>query len=200
MEIRALREQDDRASFSSGDPDLDRFFAKYAGQNQFKHHLGMTYVAIEAGAVWGFVTVSAGHIEVEDLPESLARRLPRYPLPILRVARLAVSKEAQGKGVGGALLYTTFRLALPQAGSVGCIGVVVDAKPGAESWYGRYGFMPLAVLEGASSARPRPTPMFLALETVRRATPPGERMAEIAAFSQLQGGEIDDPFPRRGTP
>lgn len=174
MEIRALRERDDRTSFSSGDADLDRFFAKYAGQNQFKHHLGMTYIAVEAGTVWGFVTVSAGHIEVENLPDSLARRLPRYPLPILRVARLAVSKDALGKGVGGALLYTTFRLALAQAESVDCIGVVVDAKPGAESWYTRSGFTPLAVLEGASSARPRPTPMFLALATIERALPSSE--------------------------
>ena len=45
MEIRALRPTDDRSSFQSGDEALDRFFHQYAGQNQFRHHLGITYVA-----------------------------------------------------------------------------------------------------------------------------------------------------------
>ncbi len=42
MEIRPLREADDRTTFHSGEPDLDRFFVKYAGQNQFRHHIGTT--------------------------------------------------------------------------------------------------------------------------------------------------------------
>jgi hypothetical protein len=42
MEIRALREADDRSQLRSGDADLDRFFHKYAGQNQFKHYVGVT--------------------------------------------------------------------------------------------------------------------------------------------------------------
>ena len=47
MEVRALRATDDRTTFRSGDPDLDRFLAKYAAQNQFRHHIGTTYVAVE---------------------------------------------------------------------------------------------------------------------------------------------------------
>jgi hypothetical protein len=42
IEIRALRERDNRASFRSGDADLDRFFQQFAGQNQFRHYLGVT--------------------------------------------------------------------------------------------------------------------------------------------------------------
>ena len=68
MEIRALRESDDRSAFQSGDPDLDRFLRKYAGQNQFRHHIGATYVAVERDRVAGYVTVAPGHIEIEDLP------------------------------------------------------------------------------------------------------------------------------------
>ena len=48
IEVRPLRETDNRATFRSGDPDLDHFFARYAGQNQFRHHTGTTYVAVEA--------------------------------------------------------------------------------------------------------------------------------------------------------
>ena len=47
MEIRALRPGDDRSAFQSGDEALDRFFHRYAGQNQFRHYLGVTYVAVD---------------------------------------------------------------------------------------------------------------------------------------------------------
>ena len=42
---------DDRTRFRSGDADLDRFFQAYAGQNQFRHHIGTTYVAVEGRGV-----------------------------------------------------------------------------------------------------------------------------------------------------
>ncbi len=105
MEVRALREQDHRTAFTSGDADLDRFFLKYAGQNQFRHHIG---------------------------------------------------KAAQGRGIGSTLLHAVIHLALTQADAVGCVGIVVDAKPPAVAWYDRYGFFPLPALEGESAARPRP--------------------------------------------
>lgn len=178
MEVRPLRPDDDRARFTSGDLDLDRFFTRYAGQNQFKHHIGTTYVAVVSDAIWGYATVSMAHLEVEDLPPDLAKRLPRYPLPVLRLARLAVASQAQGQGVGGALLYSVFQLALAQADAVGCVGVLVDAKPQAISWYARYGFTELPVLAGGAAARPRPIAMFLPLGSVRaaRATPDGSNL------------------------
>ena len=99
MEIRALREGDDRSRFQSGDPDLDRFFHRFAGQNQFKHYLGVTYVAVDGDAILGFATVAPGHVEIEDLPASVRRKLPRHPLhpgSAWRGARL--STDAGGKG------------------------------------------------------------------------------------------------------
>ena len=55
--VRRLAPSDDRTAFRSGNIDLDRFFARYAGQNRFRHHIGTTYVAIdESGTVQGFVT------------------------------------------------------------------------------------------------------------------------------------------------
>lgn len=59
MEIRVLREGDERSEFRSAEPDLDRFFHKFAGQNQFRHYLGVTYVAVERNRVIGFATVAA---------------------------------------------------------------------------------------------------------------------------------------------
>lgn len=166
LEIRALREADDRSSFRSGDADLDRFFHKFAGQNQFRHHLGVTYVALEAGNVLGFATVAAAHVEIDDLPLAARRTLPRYPLPVLRLARLAVDESGRGQGLGLQLLRFVLRLALQMADDYGCVGVVVDAKPDAETFYAKYGFIAVETVEGRSDARPAPTPMFLSIRAI----------------------------------
>ena len=138
MEIRRLRAGDDRSRFRSGDPDLDRFFRSYAGQNQFRHHVGVTYVAAENGDV-------------------------------LRLARLAVDSKVRGRGLGEQLLR--FALALTMTEDYGCVGIAVDAKPGAGTFYARYGFRAIDVVEGHSDARPRPTPMFLPTSEILAATP-----------------------------
>jgi GNAT superfamily N-acetyltransferase len=175
MEIRALRETDDRSAFRSGDADLDRFLIKYAGQNQFRHHIGTTYVAEEEGRIVGYATVAPGQLESDDLRPNLKEKLPRYPLPVLRLARLAVDQVAQGQGVGTTLLRFVFRLALRLAGEYGCTGVVVDAKPGAVPFNERLGFFALEVLEGHGTSRPVPTSMFLPIDDIRAAggTDPG---------------------------
>lgn len=168
MEIRILLPTDDRASFQSGNEALDRFFHLYAGQNQFRHHIGVTYVAVDAGRVLGFATVAPRHIEIEDLPERERRKLPRYPVPVLGLARLAVDGSARELGVGAQLLRFVLELALDIAGRVGC-AVVVDAKPGAVEFYAKYGFAAFEVIEGESEARPRPTLMWLPIAAVKSA-------------------------------
>lgn len=172
MEIRSLRETDDRSAFRSGDVDLDRFFAKYAGQNQFRHHLGTTYVAVEDGRILGYATVAAGEVDCEDVPAALQRKLPAYPLPALRLARLAVDETARERGVSKQLLRHVFALALEMAQRFGCIGVVVDAKPSAIEYYARLGFVALEPAAGEIEARPRPRPMFLPIKLVVAALKP----------------------------
>ena len=169
IEVRLLGETDDRSSFQSGDEQLDLFFRRYAGQNQFRHHIGTTYVAVEGETIRGFATVTVGHVEIENLPFSLRKKLPDYPIPILRLARLAVSRNAQGKGAGEHLMRAVFSVAMELREKLGCVGVVVDAKPGAENYYTRYGFIEMEVVEGALEERPTPTPMFLSLSAVVQA-------------------------------
>jgi GNAT superfamily N-acetyltransferase len=166
IEIRPLRTDDDRSTFSCGQPDLDRFFQHYAGQNQFKLHLAVTYVAASDGRVLGFATVAASSLERSNLPSArLRRRLPGYPLPALRLARLGVHARVQGSGVGRALLRHVLRLALDQRDRLGCVGIVADAKPDAIPFYERYGFMPLeGVRTGALHGDP--LPMFIAISTI----------------------------------
>lgn len=167
VSVRPLRPEDDRSDFRSGDPDLDTFLRRYAGQNQFRHHIGTTYVAEEEGRIAGFATVAASHLEIEDLPASKRRRLPEYPLPVLRLARLATDERERGRGIARELLRAVFAIAHRMAEEVGCIGVVVDAKPGAVSFYEELGFLRLEISKGGfAGPGGGSTPLFLELSAI----------------------------------
>ncbi len=166
IEIRPLRPDDRRDTFFSGDVELDRFFQKFAGQNQFQLHIGTTYIAVRDNEIVGFVTLAATSITIESLPVTARKRLPKYPLPALRLARLAVAKSTRGQGIGKRLLRSTFAIAHEMAGRTGCIGVVVDAKLEAVDFYEKYGFELLETIAGNLGDRPSPQPMFLALGSI----------------------------------
>lgn len=155
-----------RSDFRSGNQALDLYFHRYAGQNQFRHHIGVTYVAIGSERILGYVSVSAGSLDADHLPSG--RKMPPYPLPIFRLARLAVDHQARGMGLGRRLLRYCIELAEKMAREVGCVGLVVDSKPEAIEFYVRLGFHPLDLVEGASAQRPSPTAMFLPLGSVPR--------------------------------
>jgi GNAT superfamily N-acetyltransferase len=169
VEIRRLAPEDDRQGFSSGQADLDRFFEHYAGQNQFKLRLAVTYVAVLDTRIVGFATIAPSSIERATLPNPrLRKRLPSYPLPVLRLARLAVDIRAQGVGIGRALLRHVLGLAIEQRDRLGCVGVVTDAKPEAVSFYEKLGFRALeGVREGELPGAP--VSMFLGIETIAAA-------------------------------
>lgn len=167
LEVRRLEPDDDRSGFRSGNVDLDRFFLRYAAQNQFRHHIGTTYIAVDpTGFVAGFATVTASEIAPESMPGAKRKKLPRYPVPVLRLARLAVDERVKGLGVGSLLLRAVLALARKLAEDVGCAGVLVDAKPEAVAFYEKLGFLPLVGVAGMLGDRPEPLPMFLAISQV----------------------------------
>ncbi len=172
VEIRPLARDDDRSRFSCGHPDLDRFFEHYAGQNQFKLHLAVTYVALIEAHIVGFATVAPSVLERATVPSArLRKRLPNYPLPVLRLARLGVDRRAQGLGLGKALVRQVLDLAIEQRDRLGCVGVVTDAKPDAVTFYEGLGFTMIeGVREGLLVSKP--VPMFLAIETIAAALAP----------------------------
>ncbi|MCF6209563.1 MAG: GNAT family N-acetyltransferase [Gammaproteobacteria bacterium] len=173
IRIRRLESNDDRSGFRSWNIDLDRFFQRYAGQNQFRRHIGTTYVATQTDGITGFVTVSSGEMMTEELPKPLRGRLPAYPLPILRIARLAVDERFQGHGIGRLLLRAMLELALEMRDRVGCTGVVVDAKPGAIDFYSELGFKVIDLVSGALGDRPEPIAMFLPIRQIAAAVDEG---------------------------
>lgn len=167
--IRALSAADDRSTFRSGNEDLDRFFRRYAAINQLVHHIGVTYVAVERDRILGFATLAPATLQGEDFPSTRAKKLPQYPLPALRLARLAVETEFQGKGIGTALLRYAFSVALEMSARLGCVGILVDAKPTAVAYYAEFGFERKAAAMGQGGERPEPLLMFLPLDRVRDA-------------------------------
>jgi GNAT superfamily N-acetyltransferase len=169
VSIRLLAPDDDRSQFACGDIELDRFFQRFAGQNQFRHHIGATYVAVLEERVAGFVTVSPGEITADAVASALKKKLPAYPIPILRIARLAADKHFQGRGIGKLLLRAMFELALEVRDRIGCAGIVVDSKANAIGFHQRFGFMPLEAERGALGARPEPLPMLLSIKLIERA-------------------------------
>jgi GNAT superfamily N-acetyltransferase len=123
-------------------------------------------VAVDEGKILGFVTVAAAEVEIAGLPASRRKGLPSYPLPALRIARLAVDSRAQGRGVGAELLKQALILARKTAEAVGCVGVVVDAKANAVAFYERYGFERATTVLGGLGDRPEPAVLFLPLSLI----------------------------------
>ena len=162
---RPLHREDDRSTFRSGDASLDAFFAQYAGQHQFKAHASVTYVVDREGRIAGYATVTAACIDIDDLPPEDRLRYP-YPAPVLSLARLATDERDRGQGIGGVLLAHVFVLAAQMADELGCVGVVVDSKAGALSFYAKYGFKPRPVVTDLADA---PTPLFLKIATIKKA-------------------------------
>jgi GNAT superfamily N-acetyltransferase len=169
VSIRILTPADDRSKFDSGNEDLNRFFRKYAALNQFVLHIGATYVAVEHERILGFTTVAPATIQADDFPSTRTKKFPQYPLPALRLARLAVLKQAHGKGIGTGLLRYAFSLALEMSAKVGCVGVLVDAKPTAVGFYTGFGFEVREAAAGMSLGHPEPVLMFLSLDKLRAA-------------------------------
>lgn len=130
-----------REGFSSGAKALDHYLVQQAGQD-VRRQVSACYVAVEisSGQLAAYYTLAAGGVPLTDLPETLIKRLPRYPsVPVARLGRLAVSRAFQGRQLGAALLADA---ALRAARSeVAMFALVVDAKDkAAEAFYRHHGF------------------------------------------------------------
>ncbi len=146
IQIAQLSTCHDRRAFDCGAPELDNFLVRYASRNARKG-LSVTYVATAPGrpAVHGFYSLSAGEMVRADLPDDEARRLARYPVPVVRLGRLATHLDVRGEGIGALLLIDALRKALRLADELGTYAVELDAKSSsARSFYEKYGFKALA--------------------------------------------------------
>lgn len=142
--IEPLTKQHDRAGFTCGNDRIDTYFREAAWQD-VKRHYATCFVALEiaSGRVAGFYTLSSSTVPLADVPEPLAKKLPRYPsVPAVLIGWLGRHSDYTGIGLGQALLFDA--IATVAAAPVGAHAVFADAiDEAAASFYLDHGFSPL---------------------------------------------------------
>ena len=138
--IEPLGRGHERRGFACGVEALDVYLQRFARQHA-DANISRTYVAVAGSTVRGFYSLSMSGIRRENLPEKYLTRFPNFPLPVARLARLAVDLKHQGQGLGELLLADALQRCLRISESIGMLGVIVDAKDErARHWYERYEF------------------------------------------------------------
>jgi GNAT superfamily N-acetyltransferase len=99
---------------------------------------------------------------VTELPPSLAKKLPKYPLiPATLLGRLAGSREHQGQKFGRLLLTDALHRSWQNTAQIASIGVVAEAiDEAAREFYRHHEFIPLAEHHRK---------LFIAMETLQKA-------------------------------
>jgi GNAT superfamily N-acetyltransferase len=135
--IAKLSIEHDPSTFDCGHKALNKFIRLYALPSQ-RANIAQTYVAVVGPTIVGYHSLVVGDMAYDDAPERLAKGLPRHPVPILLLARLAVDRTWQGKGLGAALRRT-----LQVADIAGVRALLVHAKDEtAQNFYSHLGFEP----------------------------------------------------------
>jgi GNAT superfamily N-acetyltransferase len=143
--VVALAKSHVRDRFSCGVPSLDTFLKQYAGQYS-KRNLGRTYVLVRAGdpQVFGYYTLSGGHVPRAEFPDEVAKTLPNHPVPVVLLARLAVDVSVRGQGLGRVLLANALARSAASAEQIGFYAVFTEAiDESAAAFYRKHGFTPL---------------------------------------------------------
>ena len=158
--IEPLGKHHDRSRFQCGSASLDRYLQQQVRQDAEKR-VAAPFVALVPGdpRVLGYYTLSASLLPLEDLPDDITRKLPRYPqLPVTLLGRLAVDQTTKGKGLGEFLLLDALHRSLATAAQIAAMAVIVDAKDdAAAAFYRHFSFIAL-------QANPRR--LFLPMKTV----------------------------------
>lgn len=128
--------------FSCGITALDEYLKRYARGNHRKG-VGKTFALLMKGNIAGYYTLSMGNVEFRSIPFKYQQGLPKYPVPIARLGRLAVDNKSKGQGLGKFLLVDALHRIWEAAQIVAAYAVIVDAKDkNAMAFYQHYEFQP----------------------------------------------------------
>ena len=140
IRIETLASGHDRRAFSCGIDALDQYLRRFARQHA-DANISRTYVAVKGATIHGFYSLAMSGIRRENLPAEYFSRVPNFPLPVARLARLAVDVKHQRHRLGQLLLIDALQRCLLISESIGMLGVIVDAKDErARGWYERFEF------------------------------------------------------------
>ena len=144
--IRPLDADARTADFKCGELALDEYLQRYATQD-IKRGVARVFVASpldQPQVVAGFYTLSAASVAADTLPEKWRKKLPRYPVPVALLGRLAVSQQFHGQGLGSILLVDACKRVAAARETLAVAAIVVDAKsPKAAAFYQHFGFIEL---------------------------------------------------------
>ncbi len=145
--IAPLTKAHDRADFHCGVEPLDLYIQKQAGQD-IRRRISRVFVAtLRDGSkkVLGYYSLSSLAVDLSQLPNKFARKLPKHPIPAALIGRLAVNKAAQGNGVGKMLPADAIKRTLSVSENIAIYALVVDAiNDNAKRFYEQFGFTRLS--------------------------------------------------------
>jgi len=148
----------DLSHFESGEPELDSWLKRRALANEAAH-ASRTYVICADNRVVGFYSLANGALQRSIAPKPVTRNMPD-PIPVMVLGRLAVDREFQGQGIGGALLSDALKRVLQAASIAGIKAVLVHAiSDDALRFYQAKGFLPSPI---------EPRTLCLPLATIRQ--------------------------------
>ena len=150
--IEPLRNDHDRTDFSCGNASLDRYLREQASQD-LRRGCAAPFVLVPReglGSILCYYTLSSYGIDIGELPENVAKRLPRYPLiPATLLGRLAIDQRYHGQGLGEFLLMDALHRSVMQSAEIAAAAVVVDAiDASAAKFYQHFGFIVFPSIAG----------------------------------------------------
>lgn len=141
--VQKLDASHDVDGFDCGKEPLDRFLQRHALINR-KAGSAQTYVVCRGEQrVVGYYSLAVGAVEHAEAPGRISKGLARHPIPVMLLARLAIDRAEQGKGLGKALLKDALLRTAQAADIAGIRALLVHAKDDeARAWYEQFDFEP----------------------------------------------------------
>lgn len=141
LRLERLEARHHLARFESGVNELDGWLRRHALVAEAMD-TARTFVLVKDDEVVGHFSLTMGSVRRADAPAKLVRGLPQYPVGMVLLARLAVDRTAQGRGLGATLLAEALRKAVAAGDAAAARLIVVDAVDDAAArFYMRYGFV-----------------------------------------------------------
>ncbi len=127
-------------SFDCGHVALNEFLQRFALVNQ-RSNSSQTYASCNAGQVAGFYSLAVGSVEPSHSAPRVIKGIPRHPVPVMILARLAIDQRYQRQGLGKALLKNALLRTVQAADIAGIRALLVHAKDEeARNWYRQWEF------------------------------------------------------------
>ena len=146
--------------FDCGKSPLNDFLTKHALQNQSGGGARTYVVLTDDKRVVTYYSLAPGAVAIDNVPDRVAKGQPRHPIPVILMARFAIDRAFQGKGLGRTVLFDALTRSLRGAEAIGGRAFFVEAKDDeAEAFYRKFDLEP-------SPTNPRQ--LFMLFKDVRK--------------------------------